>query len=456
MKNYLFSSLLSSIPLLLLSKEPTKPNIIYILADDLGYGDLSCYGQQKFTTPTIDKMSQEGIRFTSHYAGSTVSAPSRCALMTGKHTGHCQVRGNHGLIEGPIHLTNQDTTIAQMLKYAGYTTGGTGKWGLGEEDTEGAPTLRGFDEWFGFLDQRDAHSHYAPRLIKGNNAFLVKENADGNRGKYVQDLFTDFSLDFINRNKNNPFFLYVAYTLPHAELLIPDSLRNEFEGKYPETAFPGAHYAAQAYPKAAYAAMVKKLDSDIGLLLQQLKNLGIDSNTIVLFSSDNGPHLEGGAAPDFFNSNGPFSGYKRDLTDGGIRVPFIARYPGVIPANKTTDLISAFWDIKPTIADIATIKCSSTDGISIFSEIIGDTTHQMHHEYLYWEFHEKGSRLAMLKDNYKAIWNISNNIFELYYQPTDIEEKTNLSEQMPEKVSEFKTLMNQARTQHELWTIEIK
>jgi arylsulfatase A len=436
-----------------------RPNIIFILADDLGYGDLGCYGQEKIKTPNLDRMAAEGMRFTQHYAGSTVCAPSRCALMTSLHTGHCWVRGNKH-----VPLRPSDVTIAELLKQAGYVTGITGKWGLGEPETTGIPNKQGFDQWFGYLNQHNAHFYYQPFLWKNKQLVVLEGNKDGQRRQYTHDLFTDFALDFIRTNKDKPFFLYLAYTIPHAELLVPDDSLRQYIGKFPERPYekrrPG-DYNSQATPKAAFAAMITRMDRDIGQIFSLLKKLGIDDNTFVMFSSDNGPHKEGGADPEFFGSNGSLRGIKRDLYEGGIRVPTIARWPGKIKPGAVSDHVSGFWDFLPTCAELAGIKVpDNIDGISMVPTLLGRYDKQKNHKFLYWEFHEQGGKQAVRIGNFKGVrLNVHKNPtgpIELYNLKNDLGEKNNIADQHPGIIAKIKKIMKSARTESSHWPIKRK
>jgi arylsulfatase A-like enzyme len=437
-----------------------KPNIIFILADDLGYGDLSCYGQKKFSTPHLDKMAEEGMRFTDHYSGSTVCAPARCSLMTGYHTGHARVRGNYA--DGPhgwgacLELRAQDVTVAEILKKAGYATGAFGKWSLGVAETTGAPWKKGIDEWFGYLNQGHAHFYYPEYLYHNDQKVMLEENAGGQRKQYSHDLIADKALEFVARHKDQPFFLYWAITIPHAELLVPEDSLREYRGRYEEKPYVGSHYASQPEPMAAFAGMVTRMDRDIGRLLKRLKDLGIDEDTIVMFSSDNGPHKEGGHDPVFFDSNGPLRGIKRDLYDGGIRVPMIARWPDRIQRGSTSNHVSAFWDFLPTVCDLAGILCpDGIDGISFLPEMLGNTEQQQGHDYLYWEFHErKTTNQAIRMGRWKAVRHSPVGPIELYDLEKDTGENTDIAEQNPEIEDKIRVLFEKARTPHEIWELK--
>lgn len=452
------------------NKEPQKPNIVYILADDLGYGDLSCYGQTHFQTPNIDKMAEEGMLFTQHYAGTTVCAPSRSSLMTGQTTGHTPIRGNKEVKpEGQWPIPESTFTLAEMLKQAGYVTGGFGKWGLGYPGSEGEPNKQGFDEFYGYNCQRIAHNYYPSHLWDNQKKVILEGNTDDNFGEYAADMIHQRALQFIEKNKDKPFFLYYPSTIPHAELLLPEKYMKKYEGKFlPEKSYKGAEpgdprfrdgaYGTQHESHAAFAAMVTHLDEQVGEVLVKLKELGLDKNTIVMFSSDNGPHLEGGADPDYFDSNGPLQGYKRDLYEGGIREPMIAWWPGKIAAGTTSNHISAFWDVMPTVADIAGVKKpGSIDGISFLPTLLGKSG-QKEHDYMYWEFHERGGRQALRKGDWKLVrYNVLNPekaTIELYDLSNDIGEKHNVAEEHPEKVKELMDLMKSARVESDVFPFQ--
>ena len=444
-----------------------KPNIIVILADDLGYGDLSSFGQTRFSTPNIDRLAAEGMTFTQHYSGSTVCAPSRSALMTGQHTGHTFIRGNKEVQpEGQHPLPDSVFTLAEMLKEQGYTTGVFGKWGLGFPGSEGDPNNQGFDRFVGYNCQRLAH-HYYPRYLWDNQQQVpFEENAGFDKGRYAPDYIHERTLAFLDEHAEAPFFLFIASPIPHAELIAPDSVMDKFRGKYlPEKVYQGTDdgeryrlgpYESQPESHAAFVAMMYVLDRQVGEILDRLEALGIDDKTLVLFSSDNGPHQEGGADPDYFDSNGPLRGYKRDLYEGGIRVPTIARWPGTVQAGATTDHVSAFWDLMPTLADLTGATApDDIDGISYLPTLLGTGT-QAQHDYLYWEFHERGGRIAFRQGKWKAVkynyLEAPDAPFELYDLDADPGETTNLAAQHPGVLEAFEALRAQARTESEVFS----
>lgn len=447
------------------SKKEPLPNIVYILADDLGYGDLSCYGQQKFSTPNIDRLAREGMLFTQHYTGCTVSAPSRSCLMTGQHSGHTPVRGNKGWDpEGQWPLPATSFTIAEMLKTKGYTTGAFGKWGLGFIDTEGDPNSQGFDEFYGYNCQSLAHNYYPDHLWHNHEKVLLHNNDNGKAGAYSADLIHKAALEFLETNKNKPFFLFYPTTIPHAELLAKEEYMKMFRGKFnPEKSFKGIDdgptfrlgpYGSQAEAHAAFAAMITELDDYVGELLAKLTELGLEKNTIVIFASDNGPHLEAGADPDYFNSNGDLKGYKRDMYEGGIRTPMLVSWPSKVKAGSESDHVSAFWDILPTFAEIAGVENpEGIDGISFLPSLLGKK--QKQHEYLYWEFHEQGGKIAARMGNWKAVkLNIDKTpqgVTELYNLSTDIGETNNIALSNPEIVKKMEEIMKQAHTPSEIF-----
>lgn len=434
------------------AQEEKKPNIVLILADDLGYGDIGCFGQTKIRTPHLDSLAARGVRFSQFYAGATVCAPSRASLMTGQHTGHTPVRGNREIEpEGQWPLPDTLTTIASMLQKAGYATGAFGKWGLGLVGSTGDPVKRGFGEFFGYNCQRQSHSFFPDHLWHNDKRI---DYPDSN--VYAAQEIHDRALAFIDAHKNEPFFLFIPYTLPHAALQLPanDSLFEYYKKVFNEQPQPvpakwdGKGYAPQAYPHAAYAAMVSRLDAYAGQVLNKLRDLGLDSNTIVIFTSDNGPHQEGGNDPEFFNSNGPFRGIKRDVYEGGIREPMIVSWPGKIRAGTTSKHIGAFWDFMPTFAELAGVAVpAQTDGISFLPELTGKGT-QRQHEYMYWEFHEKGGRRAVRMGAWKAVQlDVKENpegALELYQVDSDPGEERNVAAQHPEVVEKMRALMKEA------------
>jgi arylsulfatase A-like enzyme len=459
------------------------PNIIFIQADDLGYGDLSVYGQRKFKTPNIDRLAAEGMRFTQYYAGSTVCAPSRSALMTGRHTGHTRIRGN-----ARHPLAPEDLTVADVLKSApaapgatdatdrGYRTALIGKWGLGEAETTGVPNRQGFDYFFGYLNQRHAHNYYPTFLWRNEERVRLRnvvpeEDSEGagistNRVDYTHDLMVEEALQFVEKygkdemvggapsmpilRKARPFFLYLAFTIPHAN--------NEAKSKGMEVPDLG-EFANTDWPdqEKAKAAMIARMDRDVGRLIWTLKKLGIDDNTIVFFTSDNGPHREGGADPDFFDSNGPLRGIKRDLYEGGIRVPMIARWPKRIKAGSKSDQVWAHWDVLPTVAEIAGVKPpADIDGISMAHALLGASLgrRQRNHEFLYWEFHERGFAQAVRMGDWKAVRKSPDSPLELYNLKKDIGEQNDVAVNHPDVVKKIEEYLKTARTESELWPIK--
>lgn len=438
--------------------DSTPPNIIYILADDLGYGDLGCYGQKLINTPNLDQMAAEGMLFTQHYAGCTVSAPSRGSLMTGMHTGHSQIRGNKEIEpEGQAPMISGTFTLGKMMQSAGYTTGIFGKWGLGYPGSESTPNKMGFDKFYGYNCQRMAHTYYPDHLWYNEEKVILEENKNGGRVVYSQQMIHEQALNFIRENKDKPFMAMLTYTLPHAELNLPhDSIYQYYEDKFEETAYDGRHgYHPVEKPRASFAAMVAQLDYYVGEVLAELKKLGIDDNTIVMFTSDNGPHREGGADPDFFKSYGLLKGTKRDVYEGGIRVPFIVRYPGKVEAGTRSEHISAFWDMMPTFSELSGAEIPDSvriDGISVLPTLLGEKDQKLH-EYLYWEFHELGGRIAVRQGNWKAVQlnakKGTDEAIELYDLSKDIHEDEDLALQYPEKVNEMREIIKNAHVESE-------
>lgn len=427
-----------------------KPNIIFILADDLGYGDLGCYGSTKINTPHIDALAKNGMKFTQFYAGSTVCAPSRASLMTGQHTGHISIRGN-----GEVPLATTDSILPQYLHSAGYINGLVGKWGLGQANTTGVPEKKGWDFFSGLLHHVEGHFQKpdsAWQLINGLTS-KVKIPTD----QYSNEWFTNEAKQFIAQQKNNPFFLYLAYTLPHAELVVPGSALNKYlenggESKFsPEKSHPpGQHYGPQAYPKAAYAAMVSQMDEYIGQIVAYLKEHNLYHNTMIVFTSDNGTHKEGGRTNQdiqYFNSSGGLRGAKRDLYEGGIRVPFIINWVGQTKAGTISNHAGAVWDMVPTFTEIAGVEIPiNTDGISLLNILKGKK--QLEHNSLYWEFYEGGFKQAVLKDHWKAIRFYQGSMpirTELYNLDLDRTETNDVASQNKPLVKILEALMDKER-----------
>ncbi len=441
----------------------TQPNIIFILADDLGYGDLGSYGQQRIKTPNLDKMAKDGLRFTQFYAGSTVCAPSRASLMTGIHTGHAYIRGN-----GEVPLRETDIILPQLLKKQGYTTGMFGKWGLGLKGTPGVPEKKGWDYFTGYLHHVEGHYQQADSIWKMTNGSTKKIpllNSD-----YVNEVFTRSAIDFIDQHKNTPFYLYLAFTLPHAELKVQDRYLKQYLQPDGQSVFapekanpPGLHYGPQAFPKAAYAAMITSVDDYVSWIFKKLAQSGLEENTIVFFSSDNGTHLEGGRtladATGFFKSSGPLRGVKRDLYEGGIRVPMIARWKNTIMPNNTTNHIGAFWDMAPTISALAGGQAPAlTDGTSFLPTLLGNKNQPVH-KGLYWEFYEKGFKQAVREGDWKAIRFYKNGKperTELYNLKNDLNETTNVASSFPEQVKALESVMDKEHTTSENPLFQIK
>lgn len=428
---------------------PDRPNVIFIMADDLGYAHLGCYGQKKIATPNLDQLASEGMRFTNFYAGNCVCAPSRSVLMTGFHGGHTAVRGN----SGGIPLADEDVTVAEVLQAAGYRTGLFGKWGLGEHGTPGVPYRQGFDEFFGYLHQIHAHFYYPEYLWLGDQHYRLPGNDDGAREQYTHDEIVTKALDFVRRHQKDQFFMYVPFAVPHYELLVPQESLAQYEGKFPETPYVGREgrptgyphdYAQQAIPKAATAAIISHMDRSVGKLMALLKELDIDDNTIVFFTSDNGA-TPGASDPDFFNACGAFRGYKGSLWEGGLRVPLVVRWPDHVSAGATTDQVGTFADVLPTLAELAGVEpTSGIDGISIGPTLLGeDENAQPQHEYLYWE--DDGGR-AVRQGHWKAIrWKPKSEV-QLYDLKTDPGEQHDLASSKPKITKRLTGFLQQAHT----------
>ncbi len=438
----------------------TRPNIIYILADDLGFGDLSFTGQEKFSTPNIDKLTKDGMFFSQHYSGSTVCAPSRSSLISGLHTGHTFIRGNKEVLpEGQYPMKTSLTTLPKLLQTAGYVTGAFGKWGLGYPGSEGDPNNQGFDEFYGYNCQRQGHNYYPYHLWHNQTKIVLDGNKEKQTNNYAPELIHNEALSFIEKNKDTTFFMYYPSVIPHAELAAPEKYMAKFRGKFltqknyigidEGERYKNGGYGSQKEPHTAFAAMMYILDQQVGEIRKKVEELGIANNTLIIFTSDNGPHKEGGADPTFFNSNGELKGFKRDLYEGGIRVPMGAYWPGKIQANSTSDHISAFWDLLPTVCEIAQIKKpKNIDGISFLPELLGNS--QKDHKYLYWEFHEFGGKQAVRLGDWKGVrLKMSDNKeapIELYNLKNDIGEQTNVASENPKIVAKIIGIMKNDHT----------
>lgn len=415
-----------------------KPNIVMILLDDLGSGDLGCYGQQHIQTPNIDGLARKGMLFSQAYAGAAVCAPSRAVLMTGLHGGHAPVRAN----AGTIPILDEDVTLAEVLRSAGYATGGFGKWGLGDARTSGVPTRQGFDEFFGYLHQVHAHSYYPEFLWDNQQKYELNANQGGKHVEYSADLIADRTLDFIRRNRSRPFFAYAAWTLPHGKFEGPDT------APYNEKSWPEGH--------RMYAAMVTRADRHVGRVLALLKELQLEQDTVVLVASDNGAHSGEGKGYEFFRSNGSLRGEKGELYEGGIRVPLIVRWPGVVKSGTTSDHITAFCDMLPTFAEIAGVDTpKGLDGRSFVPVLRGRK--QPENRFLYWEHQIYDARSGQLRpdrmlqaarrDRWKAVRPKAGVPLELYDLHADASETKDLAREQPALIREFEAYLRTARTE---------
>ena len=447
----------SAITLAAVDQQQT-PNIIYILADDLGMGDLGCYGQQKLKTPNIDRLAEEGMRFTDHYSGNTVCSPSRAVLMTGQHPGHVHCRGNGN--ENGFALDSEMTTLPRLFKNAGYATGAFGKWGLGETNLTGAPNpmTHGFDHYTGWKSQMVAHTYYPSSIVRDGVEVPMPA------GTFVHDLIMADAFKFVEDSveSGTPFFCYIPTAVPHAAMHAPEELHEKWRKVYPEFddkigkygAGPGEPCPPVQNPIAGFGAMMENLDNQIGALIAMLIELGVDENTIILFASDNGAHHEGGHDPNFWDSNGPLRGIKRDLYEGGIRTPFLVRWPGQIEAGRTSDHLSAFWDIVPTMAELIRQPVpEQTDGISMLPTLLGQGQ-QPQHTYIYHEFirgkTKPYSARSIRLGDWKAVQTKGKkgafNAIELYNLKEDLGETKDLAKQFPEIVKEMERTMDEAHT----------
>jgi len=484
------------------NKEQTKPNIIYILADDLGYAELGCYGQDKIETPNIDALAEKGMRFTQHYSGAPVCAPARCVLLTGKHLGHAQIRGNdewgsrgdvwdfkamfeNPELEGQRPLKPGTKTIGRLLQQAGYKTGVVGKWGLGAPHTDGIPNKQGFDFFYGYNCQRQAHTFFPLHLWKDTSRVLLDNKLVPPHTKlpegadvYDPDSYSDFWLtdysaelmqkeviNFIKENKEQPFFMYYATPIPHAPIQAPKKWVDYYHEKFgDEEPYLGERgYFPHRYPRAGYAAMVSYFDEQVGQIVATLKELGLYENTLILFSSDNGPTFNGGTDSPWFDSAKPFKSErgwgKGNVNEGGIRVPMIAHWPGQISRGTESDHISAFYDVLPTLCDVAGIESpNDTDGISFLPAML-QKENQKSHEFLYWEFPAYGGQQAVRMGKWKGI---RKNIFkdslqiQLYNLENDIQELNDVSNLHPEVVAQIEEIMQSEHEPAEIERFKIK
>ena len=435
-----------------------SPNLIYIMVDDLGYGDLGCYGQEKIQTPNLDRMAAEGMRFTDHYAGHTVCRPSRLVLWTGKHVAHTGLMGNR-----PVYLTGKEKTIGKVLQSAGYVTGGVGKWALGnvdapaEIDNLGHPNRNGFDYWFGYMNQSNAHNYYPPYLWENDRQVALQGNvlmddpkARGRVSKkrltYSHNKMTDAAFGFIRKHRERPFALHIHWTIPHANneggRVLKDGMEVPSYGQYASQDWPN--------PEKGFAAMVSLMDADVGRLFELLNELGIDEKTLVIFTSDNGPHREGNHDHEFFDSNGALNGYKRSMHEGGIRVPMIARWPGKVAGGATSNLPSAFWDYFATACEVAgTDVPEDIDGISYLPTLLGKTDEQAKHRYLYWASQEGATSVGVREGKWKLVRYRKDKgerpDWRLYDLTNDIGEQTNIAEVHPDRVRKMIAMIKNDR-----------
>jgi arylsulfatase A len=441
----------------------TRPNVVFILADDLGYADLGCYGQRKIHTPNIDRLAAEGMRLSQHYSGSPVCAPSRCTLMTGYHSGHGQIRDNKQVggdegwtlgstIGGQWPLAEDTFTVGHLFQKAGYATGAFGKWGLGRVGTSGDPQKQGFDHFFGYICQRQAHTYYPNHLWRDGQIFWIPENKNGAERVYSHDLIAQEALNFIRANQDRPFFLYVPFTIPHVALQVPADSLAEYRDLGPDPAYDGKRgYVAHPRPRACYAGMVTRMDRAVGRITSLLRELGLADNTLVIFTSDNGPTFAGGSDPAFFESAGPLRGLKQSVYEGGIRVPFIARWPGRIKPASESDHISAFWDFLPTCADLLGVDPpQGLDGLSLLPTLLGRPGQQKQHEYLYWEL--TGQQAVRMGD-WKALRLKPKQKTQLFDLRADLGEKNDVADRHPDIVARAEQIFTSGRTDSKIFPL---
>ncbi len=433
------------LPLAALAK---PPNIVLIMADDLGYGHLGVYGQKKIKTPNIDRMASEGMRFTQAYSGSTVCAPSRSVLMTGLHGGHTPVRGNLG----DAHIRDEDVTLAEVLKKAGYAAGGYGKWGLGLADSPGAPLRQGFDDFLGYLHQVHAHFYYPFWLTFNHGRMNLRLNENGGRGQYSHDEMIERAMYFIRKHREGPFFAYLPVIIPHVELAAPEESLAEYLGEFPEIGGGQEKrigYLVSPNPRATYAAMISHLDRDVGRILALITELGIDDETLLIFNSDNGAQSNFDVNEEFFEAAGGLRGYKGSMYEGGLRIPQIVRWPGKVKAGAVTDHITYFPDMMPTFAELAEVQPGPTDGISIVPTLLGKGE-QPKHDWIYWELVTGGNKLVKQgarKDRWKIVRDPVDKPIELYDLAADLKETKDLADSHPEVLREFESWLKATRTE---------
>jgi len=474
------------------SSQSRLPNIVLILADDLGYSELGCYGQQKIKTPNLDRMAAEGMRLTQFYAGAPVCAPSRCVLMTGKHLGHAAIRDNSEVQpEGQWPLPAEEVTIAEILKSRGYATAAIGKWGLGPPGSSGDPNAQGFDLFFGYNCQRHAHNHYPSWLYRNHERIALNnpefsahqrfpDGANPNDptaynqyigNDYAPDRMLAEALDFIEKNRDRPFFLYYATTVPHLALQVPRDSLEEYLGQFPETPYLGDRgYLPYFAPRATYAAMVSRLDRDVGRILEEIKRLGLDANTLVIFTSDNGPTHGRGGGPEegvggsdsvFFESAGSFNGLKGSVFEGGLRVPMIARWPGKIPPGTVSDHVGVFYDFLPTFAEIVAAEVpANIDGISLLPTLLGEPERQRQHEFLVWEFYGYGGQQAVRFGPWKAIrrdcYRSPDGPLMLFNLDTDPGETHDVASEHPDLVEQAELILKREHVDSPFWDFRLK
>jgi arylsulfatase A len=426
-----------------LARRPSRPNIIFIMADDLGYGHLGCYGQKKIMTPNIDRLAKEGVKFTDFYAGYTVCAPSRSVLMTGLHHGHTPVRSN----SGSSSLLENEITLSQVLHDAGYAIGGFGKWGLGIEGTPGRPAQKGFDEFYGFYHQVHGHFYYPYWIWHNDEKYPLPGNENSGRGQWVEDVLHEKAVEFIRSRAGGkqPFFCYIPSIIPHVELAVPEESAKPYRGKFPKQTINDGRkgYLGSDDAYAVYAGMITRLDGYVGRIMELLKELGVDDNTIVFFTGDNGP--QGGPwepLNEFFNGAGPLSGSKGSLLEGGIRVPFVARWPGRIRPGSVSDHIGGFQDMMATFSDLAGGDPPPNDGVSIVPTLLGQTDRQDKHPYLFWGGKQQAVRMGKWKGlrTEKEPW-------QLFDLSKDIGETTDLAEDYPDIVKKIDQYAAEAYTE---------